>query len=69
MFLCLLLLSAFTRRVAEFEVKNYPQACLRVVFNGKERVAHSAKAFKRVYLGLFSFQVDTTVFAKYFNCG
>ena len=47
------LLKAFTRRVAEFDVKNYPKACLRGVFSSKKRVERSSKAYKRVLYVFF----------------
>ena len=45
-FLCLLLLKAFTRRVAEFDGKNYPKACLRGVFTSKVRKSKAQKPSK-----------------------
>ena len=47
------LLKAFTHRVAEFDGKNYPKACLRGVFSSKIRIALCAKAFKRVLYVFF----------------
>jgi len=54
-FLGLLLLKAFTRRVAEFGVKNYLGVYSQGVFSNKVRIEHSSKAFKRVYLCFCSF--------------
>ena len=54
-FLGLLLLKAFTRRVAEFGVKNYLGVYSQGVFSSKVRIEHSSKAFKRVYLCFCSF--------------
>ena len=47
-FMCPLgvLLKAFTRRVAEFDGKNYPKACLRGVFSSKVRESEAQKPSK-----------------------
>ena len=46
------LLKAFTRRVAEFDGKNYPKACLRGVFSSKIRESEAQKPSK-VFIFVF----------------
>ena len=64
-FFCLLLLKAFTRRVAEFGDKNYLGACTQGVFSYKVRKERSSKAFKRVYLCFCSKFIVTLMFNNY----
>jgi hypothetical protein len=52
-FLCLLLLKAFTRRVAKFGGKNYPKACLRGVFSSKVRKSKAQSLQKGLSLFFF----------------
>ena len=44
------LLKAFTHRVAEFDGKNYPKACLRGVFTSKVRESEAQKPSKGFYM-------------------
>jgi len=59
-FLCLLLLKAFTRRVAEFDGKNYPKACLRGVFSSKVRESEAQKPSK-VFIFVFFLKIIATL--------
>ena len=53
-YLCLLLLNAFTREGVAFGNKNSLEACLQGVISTKVHRKHRFKAFKSVYLGLYS---------------
>ena len=53
-YLCLLLLNALARKGVEFGAKNSLEACLQGVISTKVHRKHRFKAYKSVYLGLYT---------------